>query len=41
MNLIEVWPGLFLNLEHVVSVCVLPEEERDVYAVLQLSNGDR
>src|SRR5205823_11634229 len=39
MNLIEVKPGLFLNLEQVVSVRVLPQEEGDVYAILQLSNG--
>ena len=41
MNLIEVRPGLFLNLDHVVSVRVLPKEEGDVYAILQLSNGDK
>lgn len=41
MNLIEVRPGLFLNLEHVVSVRVLPREEGDVYAILQMSNGDK
>lgn len=41
MNLIEVRPGFFLNLEHVVSVRVLSKEEGDVYAILQLSNGDK
>ncbi len=41
MNLVEVRPGLFLNLEHVVSVRVLPQVEGDVYAILQLSNGDK
>jgi hypothetical protein len=42
MNLIEVRPGLFLNLEHVVSVRVLPQEaDGNVYAILQLSNGDK
>jgi hypothetical protein len=41
MNLIEVKPGLFVNLEQVVSVRVLPQEEGDVYAILQLSNGDK
>ena len=41
LNLIEVRPGLFLNLEHVVSVRVLPQEEGDVYAILQLSSGDK
>ena len=41
MNLFELRPGLFLNLEHVVSVRVLTQVEGEVYAVLQLSNGDR
>jgi hypothetical protein len=41
MNLIEVRPGLFLNLEQVVSVRVLSQAEGDVYAILQLSNGDK
>jgi len=41
MSLIEVRPGLFLNLEHVVSVRVLAQEEGDTYAILQLSNGDK
>ncbi|MBB5270464.1 hypothetical protein [Quisquiliibacterium transsilvanicum] len=40
MKLVEVRPGFFLNLEHVVSVRVLTQEEGEVYAVLQLSNGD-
>ena len=41
MNLIEVRLGFFLNLEHVVSVRVLPQEEGNAYAILQLSNGDK
>jgi hypothetical protein len=41
MHLYEVRPGLFLNLEQVVSVRVLPQEEGDVYAILQMSNGDK
>jgi hypothetical protein len=40
MNLIELRPGLFLNGDQIVSVRVLPQEEGDVYAILQLSNGD-
>lgn len=40
MNLIELKPGVFLNVDHVVSVRVLPQEEGDDYAMLQLSNGD-
>ena len=41
MNLTEIRPGLFLNVDQIVSVRVLPQEEDDVYAVLQLSNGDK
>lgn len=41
MNLIELRPGLFLNVDHIVSVRVLPQEEGDTYAILQLSNGDK
>ena len=40
-NLIEIKPGFFVNLDQVVSVRVLPEEEDNVHAVLQLSNGDK
>ena len=40
INLIEIKPGLFLNVDHIVSVRVLPQEEGNVYAILQLSNGD-
>lgn len=41
MNLTEIRPGLFLNVDQIVSVRVLPQEQDDVYAVVQLSNGDR
>jgi hypothetical protein len=41
MQLTEIRPGLFLNVDQIVSVRVLPQEEDNVYAVLQLSNGDR
>ena len=41
MKLTEIKPGLFLNEDQIVSVRVLPQEEDNVYAVLQLSNGDR
>lgn len=41
INLIEIRSGLFLNVDHIVSVRVLPQEEGDVYAILQLSNGDK
>jgi hypothetical protein len=41
MNLIELRPGLFMNLDHVVIVRVLPQGEGDDYAILQLSNGDK
>ena len=41
MKLTEIKPGLFLNEDQIVSVRMLPQEEDNVYAVLQLSNGDR
>src|SRR5688572_26792861 len=41
MKLMELRPGLFLNLDHVVSVRVLPTEEDDLYAILQLSSGEK
>lgn len=41
INLIEIRPGLFLNVDHIVSVRVLPQEEGNDYAILQLSNGDK
>lgn len=40
-RLVEIKPGLFLNLEQIVSVRVLPQEEGQAYAILQLSNGDK
>jgi hypothetical protein len=41
INLIEIRPGLFLNMDHIVSVRILPQEEGNAYAILQLSNGDK
>jgi hypothetical protein len=41
MKLTEIKPGLFVNEDQIVTVRVLPQEEENVYAVLQLSNGDR
>ncbi len=41
INLIEIRAGLFLNVDHIVSVRVLPQEEGNDYAILQLSNGDK
>ena len=41
MPLIELKPGLFLNVDQIVSVRVLPQAEGDVYAIVQLSNGDK
>lgn len=40
IRLTEIKPGLFLNLDQIVSVRALPAEEDKVYAILQLSNGD-
>ena len=40
INLIEIRSGLFINVDHIVSMRVLAQEESDVYAVLRLSNGD-
>jgi hypothetical protein len=39
MKLTEIKPGLFVNEDQIVTVRVLPQEEENVYAVLQLSNG--
>jgi hypothetical protein len=39
--LVELKPGLFLNMDHIVSVRVLSQEENEVYAIMQLSNGDK
>lgn len=41
MDLVELKPGLFLNVDQIVSVRVLPQEEGNVYAIMQLSNGDK
>jgi hypothetical protein len=41
IKLVEIRPGLFLNVDHIVSVRALPQEEGAVYAMLQLSNGDK
>jgi hypothetical protein len=40
LRLIEIRPGLFLNVDQIVSVRTLPAEEDKAYAILQLSNGD-
>jgi len=32
---------LFLNTDQIVSLRVLPQEENDTYAIVQLSNGDK
>jgi hypothetical protein len=40
-NLVELRFGLFINTDHIVSVRVLPEEEGNAYAVMQLSSGDK
>lgn len=39
--LIELKPGLFLNMDHIVTVRVLSQEEGDTYAIMHLSNGDK
>jgi len=41
MTLIQIRPGLFLNVDQIVSVRVLPQDEDNVYAVLKLSNGEQ
>jgi len=41
INLVEMRPGLFLNTVQIISVRVLAREEDDVYAIVQLSNGDK
>jgi hypothetical protein len=41
MKLTEITPGFFINEDQIVSVRVLPQEQDNVYAVVQLSNGDR
>jgi hypothetical protein len=41
VNLIELRLGFFLNADQIVSVRVLPQEEDQTYALMQLSNGDK
>jgi hypothetical protein len=41
IKLIELRAGLFLNVDQIVSLRVLPQEEGNTHAILQLSNGDR
>lgn len=41
IRLVEIRSGLFLNVDHIVSMRVLPQEEGKDYAILQLSNGDK
>jgi hypothetical protein len=40
-NLLEIRIGLFLNVDQIVTLRVLPQEDGDTYAILQLSNGDK
>lgn len=40
IKLIEIRAGLFLNVYQIISLRVLPQEEGNSYAILQLSNGD-
>ncbi len=41
IDLLEIRPGLYINVYQIVSVRVLPQEEDNIYAELQLSNGDK
>lgn len=41
LRFVEVKPGLFVNIDQVVSLRVLPKEEDGVVAILQLSNGEK
>ncbi len=41
VRLIELRSGLFINPDQVVSVRVLSQEEGELYAMLQLSNGEK
>ena len=41
IKLVEIRAGLFLNVDQIVSVRVLPQEEGNTHAILQLSNGDK
>lgn len=40
-KLVEIRVGLFLNVDQIVTVRVLPQDGTDTYAILQLSNGDK
>ncbi|MDM0069625.1 hypothetical protein [Variovorax sp. J31P207] len=40
-KLVEIRSGLFLNVDQIVTLRVLPQEDGDTYAILQLSNGDK
>lgn len=40
-DLVELRAGLFLNVDHIVSVRVLPEVVGNAYAVMQLSSGEK
>jgi hypothetical protein len=40
-DLVELRAGLFLNVDHIVSVRVLPEVIGNAYAVMQLSSGEK
>jgi len=37
---VEIRVGLFLNVDQIVTLRVLPQTDGDTYAILQLSNGD-
>jgi len=39
-KLVEIRVGLFLNVDQIVTLRVLPQTDGDTYAILQLSNGD-
>jgi len=41
ISFIELRPGLFLNVDHIVSLRVLPQEEGNDFAILQLSSGEK
>jgi hypothetical protein len=40
-KLVEIRAGLFLNVDQIVTLRVLPQEDDGTYAILQLSNGDK
>lgn len=41
IDLLEIRPGLYINVYQIVSVRVLAQKEENIYAELQLSNGDK